>query len=112
MIPGFLIINIFNFKNFIKFKSNCVNNIDILLLSLLLSIIIYFGFLFIIGIIKYKLIILIILGIVVLSLLIIRLIVLNKENDYKSNVLDLKEIYENTVDITNKNFIFLDEKEV
>ena len=114
MILGFLIIiiYIFNFKNFVKFKSKCVNNIDVLLLSLLLSITIYFGYLVIIGIIKYRLIILIILGIVVLSLLIIRLIVLNKENDYKSNVLDLKEIYENKVDITNKNFIFLDEKEV
>ena len=114
IVLGFLmiIIYIFNLNLLKKIKSKSVNYLDVSLLVSFLSSIIYFIYLFLNSLVKYKFIALIVLSTLTFILIIIRLIILNKKDNYKSNVLDLKDIYDKKIDISSQEFALLEEKEV
>lgn len=102
----------FNFNALKMIKSKSVNFLDISLLGGFLTLIIYFIYLLMNEVVRYKVLILVIFGVINLTLIIIRFLVLNKKYDYESNVLDLKEIYDKKIDISRQNFVLLEEKEV
>lgn len=110
----FIIIN----KKVVRLlKVNVFNYLDLFLVALLTATTIYILFARYIEYSKFKLLLSVILEIIVIVISIIRIITLYKPRKGKTtedniNVYDIKMLYENKIDNSNNNLIFLEEKDV
>ena len=108
----FIIVSAFDIRKIKLFISKSINHIDLLILSSFLTLMILLCNSFFSKIIMYKVIIICVFILLEIIMFLIRLLSINKENNYSNNVYDLKYLCENPVDISNGKVIVLEEKEV
>lgn len=110
----FIIIN----KKIVRLlKVNVFNYIDLFLVASLMATIIYILFARYIEYSKFKLLLSVILEMILIVISIIRIFILYKAKNKETkedniNVYDIKMLYENKIDNSNNNLIFLEEKDV
>lgn len=110
----FLVIN----KGFLNlFKANIYNYLDLILVSSLISTTIYMFFSKYISYTIFKLTLISLLEIIISVIIIIRLVILYMldkkiSNKKELNVYDIKNLYQNKIDNSNNDLIFIEEKDV